>query len=185
MPYIDLDTVDELKRKAKVVDIIDFMNMDDKLRQQILQVSEAQMGEIAEVCNRFPNLELSFKADKGKEPYREGENVELTVTIRRPDVEDEAELEVFNKPVCAQFYPGEKEEQWWVLVGRSKFNKLYSIKKISTFKAQSEIQVKLQFPVRLESGDSNTIDYKVSLLCDSYIGADQEDTLTITVSRQQ
>jgi pre-mRNA-splicing helicase BRR2 len=44
---------------------------------------------------------------------------------------------MFSQPVKAQYYPGEKDEQWWVLVGRPKLNKLYSIKKITTFKAQA------------------------------------------------
>ena len=39
LPYIDLDTVGDLK-KAKVEDIIDFMNMDDSVRLKILEVSE-------------------------------------------------------------------------------------------------------------------------------------------------
>ena len=42
LPHIDLDVVSELK-KAKVEDIVDFMNMDDKLRQRILSVSDTQM----------------------------------------------------------------------------------------------------------------------------------------------
>jgi DNA-directed RNA polymerase subunit F len=39
LPFIDGDIVSELKRQAKVEDIVDFMNMDDDLRQKILDIS--------------------------------------------------------------------------------------------------------------------------------------------------
>ena len=78
----------------------------------------------------------------------------------------------------AQFYPLEKEEQWWIIVGRPKLNKLLSIKKVTNFKAVAELQVKLNFAVKCElPEDRDHIDYKVYLICDSYIGCDQEDTL--------
>lgn len=86
LPYFDLETVSELKRAAKVEDIVDFMNMDDDVRRKVMRISEQQMGEIAEVCNRYPNIEMEFEADA--ESYADGENAELVVTIRRPEVED-------------------------------------------------------------------------------------------------
>ena len=169
LPHIDLDVVSELK-KAKVEDIVDFMNMDDKLRQRILSVSDTQMQTIAQVCNRYPNIEMEFALDD--EVYSEGKVAELLVTIKRPDIEDSEELQVFNTPAQAQFYPGDKEEQWWVVVGRPKLNKLYSIKKVTNFKAVGELQVKLSFVVKLEEGDRKQVDYSVYLICDSYIGCD-------------
>lgn len=99
LPFVDMDSVAELKRSAKVEDIVDFMNMDDSLRQKILNVSESQMARIADVCNRYPNIEMDFLLDK--ERYSEGESAELTVIIKRPDLEEEEELAVFAKPVSA------------------------------------------------------------------------------------
>ena len=88
------------------------------------------------------------------------------------------ELAVYSEPVYAQYYPCEKEEQWWIIVGRPKLNKLLSIKKVTNFKAVSELQVKLNFVVNRDSQDkSDTLDFKIYLICDSYIGCDQEDIL--------
>lgn len=50
-------------------------------------------------------------------------------------------------------------------------NKLLSIKKVPNFKAQSQIEVKLNFNVKCDE-DSSKIDYKIYLICDSYIGCD-------------
>ena len=63
-------------------------------------------------------------------------------------------------------------------MGRPKLNKLLSIKKVTNFKAVSELQVKLNFVVNRDAQDkATTVDFKVYLICDSYIGCDQEDAL--------
>ncbi len=108
MPYIDGDIIADLK-KAKVEDVIDFMNMDEDLRAKIMSgISESQMAQIADVCNRYPTVEMEFSLDEKQ--YKDGESAELTINIRRPDVEDDEDLKRFAQPVRAQFYPGDKEE---------------------------------------------------------------------------
>ena len=92
------------------------------------------------MCNRYPNIELEIA-----EPLLQEDQCELLITLRRPDVEDEAELAVYNQPVYAQYYPQEKEEQWWVVVGMPKENKLLGIKKVTNFKAVKETKVKMGF----------------------------------------
>ena len=86
LPYVDLDTVAQLKR-AKVEDIIDFMNMDDDLRQRILKINDKEMSQIAEVCNRYPNVEMTVQPE-GDATVGDGEVKEVIVTIKRPDVEE-------------------------------------------------------------------------------------------------
>ncbi len=108
LPYIDGDLVADLK-KAKVEDIIDFMNMDEELRAKVLGgITESQMGQIADVCNRYPTVEMEFSLDEKQ--YKDGETAEMTVNIKRPDAEDDEDLKRFAQPVQAQFYPGEKDE---------------------------------------------------------------------------
>ncbi len=89
--------VADLKKHAKVEDIVDFMNMDDEIREKIVKVSSREMEKIAEACNRYPNVEMQFELDK--DSYQDGEFADLQVNIKRPDVEDEEELQIFNSPV--------------------------------------------------------------------------------------
>jgi len=79
LPYFDSPIVDLLKQKAKVEDIADFMNMDDDLRQRLLNFTQTQMSEVATVCSRYPNLELQFELDK--ESYEDDDIAELEVII--------------------------------------------------------------------------------------------------------
>ena len=53
--------------------------------------------------------------------YEVDEPVELLVTLCRDDEdeEDQEALEVFNRPVYAQFYPEKKSEEWWVVIGHA------------------------------------------------------------------
>jgi|LauGreDrversion4_2_1035121.scaffolds.fasta_scaffold12363_2 pre-mRNA-splicing helicase BRR2 len=93
LPYMDGDRIADLK-KVKVEDIIDFMNMDEDVRTKVMHgITETQMAYIADVCNRYPTIEIDFSLDEKQ--YKDGETAELTVNIRRPDEEDETELKRF------------------------------------------------------------------------------------------
>ena len=48
-------------KKAKVEDIVDFMNMDDDVRQKILKLNEREMNKLASVCSRYPYVEMDIK----------------------------------------------------------------------------------------------------------------------------
>ena len=151
--------------------------MDDQLREKILGTDQKKMALLAKVCSRYPNVEMELLIEK--HDYKDGDIAELNVRISRPDVEDE-DLVMFNQPAYAQYYPEEKEEHWWVVVGQPKLNKLLSIKKVSNFKAQREIITKLNFVVKKDQQDISG-EFKVYLICDSYIGCDQEDSFKLKI----
>lgn len=146
------------------------------------------MAKLANVCNRYPLLEIQYQTERGSEAdpvgaYSLDEPIELLVTLARDEDEDgpdEEALQIFNKPVFAQFYPEKKSEEWWVVVGHSQTGKLLAIKKITNFKAQPSIEAKLKFQVsqtELDQGSqaddgSGVANLKIYLICDSYIGCD-------------
>lgn len=41
--------------------IFDIMEMEDEDRTALLQLSDAQMTDVARFCNRYPNIELSYE----------------------------------------------------------------------------------------------------------------------------
>lgn len=181
LPGFDKDLVSTLKAKAKVEEISDFMNMEDDIREKLVTVSEAQMAKLANVCNRYPLVELKYVTERGSSEddpvgeYALNEPIELLVTLQRDEDEDDKEaLEVFNRPVHAQFYPEKKSEEWWIVVGHSQTGKLLAIKKVTNFKAQASIQSKLNFVIsESEVGAGKAVaDLRIYLICDSYIGCD-------------
>lgn len=44
-----------------VESIFDIMEMEDEDRTPLLQLSDAQMADVARFCNRYPNIELSYE----------------------------------------------------------------------------------------------------------------------------
>lgn len=72
------------------------MELEDEDRSKLLQLSDAQMADVARFCNRYPNIELNYEVlDKDK--IHSGSSVHVAVQLER---EDEV-----SGPVIAPFYP--------------------------------------------------------------------------------
>lgn len=76
--------------------------MEDDQRNTIMRVTDQEMEKLADVCNRYPVVEMSYKLNQ--DSYLVDEAVVLNVTLTRPD-DDEESLAVFNEPVYAQYFP--------------------------------------------------------------------------------
>lgn len=79
-------------------------------------------------------------------------------------------------PVYAPHFPKEKEEQWWLVIGESSTNSLSAIKRLSITK--QDTAVKLSFEAPETSGKHSFV---LFLMCDSYVGADQEHKIEFKV----
>lgn len=44
-----------------VESVFDIMEMEDEERNALLQLSDAQIADVARFCNRYPNIELSYE----------------------------------------------------------------------------------------------------------------------------
>jgi len=92
------------------------------------------------------------------------------VLVKRSNIEEE-DLQVFNSPVKAEYFPLEKEEQWWILIGDPKASKLLGIKKVN-LKGKVEVQSTFQIEVNIPEDSKSLLELKVYLFCDGYIGCD-------------
>lgn len=169
LPFFTPSLVEECK-KVNVNDIIDFMNMDIKERNSLLQMSESQITQIALVCNRYPQIEMSIKV-LNEQGVHAGEPAVFNVDLSR-----ELENDVVP-PAHAPYYPQEKEEYWWVVIGNPEQNKLLAIKRMII---PRKANTKLSFVVN----DPGTYNLKAYLMCDSYIGVDQEEEIKLIVEPQ-
>lgn len=60
-----------------VESIFDIMEMEDEDRTGLLQLSDAQMADVARFCNRYPNIELSYEVAE-KENIKRYERVRIS-----------------------------------------------------------------------------------------------------------
>ncbi|KAI3888520.1 hypothetical protein MKX03_008711 [Papaver bracteatum] len=153
----------------RIETLYDLVEMDDDKRQELLQMSDLQLLDIARFCNRLPNIDMTYEMLESDRVIS-GKDVSVAVTLER-DLGETSEV----GPVDAHRYPKCKEEGWWLVLGDSKTNQLLAIKRVSF---QRKTKVKLEFSAPSEAGKKS---YMLYFMCDSYLGCDQEYSFTIDV----
>ena len=169
LPYFNNDLIKKCVEN-KINDINDLINMNDNERNELLNnFNEEMMNEIAEICNRIPNIEMKIKINKKTFKINEIATVEINL-IR--DVDDDVNV---LSNVHSNFFPGVKEENWWIVVCLMKENKIVVIKRINFCK---KINLNVEFKIENEIGNFL---YKIYLICDSWIGCDLEESFNIEI----
>ena len=125
------------------------------------------MQDVARFCNAYPNVDVSHSILEA-DSITTGENVNVSVQLER---ESDSDVIVAHAP----FYPKERLEGWWMVIGDTKNNQLACIKRLTITKSTD---VKLEFKAPEEPGEYT---YSLYLMCDSYAGCDQEFELKFNV----
>eukprot|EP00592_Proboscia_alata_P006048 CAMPEP_0194352806 /NCGR_PEP_ID=MMETSP0174-20130528/1245_1 /TAXON_ID=216777 /ORGANISM="Proboscia alata, Strain PI-D3" /LENGTH=2344 /DNA_ID=CAMNT_0039121105 /DNA_START=159 /DNA_END=7193 /DNA_ORIENTATION=- len=155
--------------------VFDILTLDDDVRNDLLRLPDSKMADVAQFCNAYPNIDVSYKV-QDEDDVTAGDAVQILVQLEREVDDEEEEEEEEHGVVSAPLFPGKKKESWWVVVGDTKTNALYSLKRITLDVKQS---VKLEFIAPEEAGD-----YDLTLFCmsDCYIGCDQEYSVPLSVA---
>ncbi|KAI5074534.1 hypothetical protein GOP47_0010495 [Adiantum capillus-veneris] len=152
--------------------VFELVEMENDERRQLLQMTDGQLLDIARVCNRFPNIDVTYEIVDADQ-ITAGDNVTLQVSLER-ELDSRQEL----GPVDAPRFPKPKQEAWWLVVGDAKSNQLLAIKRITL---QRKSKFKLDFTAPKELGRKS---YTLFFMCDAYLGCDQEYEFTIDVKHQ-
>lgn len=173
IPHVTQSTLDRLKAEGlgELDSVFDILSLDDDVRERVLDVSPKYMAEIADFCNDYPNIELTFEVVDAN--VVAGEAVAVAVTLEREIDEDMRDI----GNVRASRFPGVKKEGWWLVVADVAKNELLSIKRL-TVKQRAQIQ--LDFVAPSETGAAQLTLY---FMCDSYVGCDQEYEFSIDVKK--
>lgn len=157
-------------------DIFEFMelmdpseNRDYEKMIKRMSLDNKQLAQAAAFTNnKYPNVEIEISVDD-PENIATNSPAHLKVSITR-EVDDDEEPDT---TVHAPFYPQKKMENWWLVVGDESTKNLLAIKRVTIGK---KLDVKLEFvPTRV--GEQELTCY---LMCDSYVGVDQDPTFRIT-----
>ncbi|KAH0568285.1 putative U5 small nuclear ribonucleoprotein 200 kDa helicase [Cotesia glomerata] len=168
LPHFTAETIKRCTEK-KIETVFDVMELDDEDRNRLLQMTDAQMMDIAKFCNRYPNIEMSYEIED-KDRIRCGNTVNIVVQLEREDD--------VGGPVVAPFFPQKREEGWWVVIGDPKTNSLLSIKRVNL---QQKARVKLDFVAPAVGQHS----YTLYFMSDAYLGCDQEYKFTLNVGEYE
>ncbi|CAK0810780.1 unnamed protein product, partial [Prorocentrum cordatum] len=170
LPHFTQALVDKAKG-MKVEDVFDVMNMEDGPRGKLFSaLQESDLMDVARACNRFPCISLEYKI-QNSDALNTGGSARIVVRLGRDGMDEDTAL----GPVFAPYYPREKEESWWLVVGGPN-SALVAIKRTTITKAT--VNVKLDIELGEEAG---TFDYTLYLMSDSYQGCDQEYSFKLSV----
>ncbi len=157
--------------------VFDILSLDDDLRNDLLQLPDDKMADVAVFCNSYPNVDVTYEI-QDPDDVTAGDPVEISVTLERDMDEEDMDEEELSQigTVSAPLYPKEKKEGWWIVVGDTTTNTLHSLKRVSLNRTQ---KIKLEFMAPDEAGD-----YDLTLFCmsDSYLGCDQEYSIPLSVA---
>ncbi|XP_046850049.1 U5 small nuclear ribonucleoprotein 200 kDa helicase-like [Xenia sp. Carnegie-2017] len=165
IPHFSNELIKRFTEK-EVESVFDVMELEDEERKEMLKMEDSQLADVARFCNRYPNIELAYDIED-KDNIKAGWPVVVHVDLEREDDQSGA--------VIAPFFPGKREEGWWLVIGDSKANSLISIKRLTL---QQKARVKLDFVAPQQIGNHS---YVLYFMCDAYLGCDQEYTFKIDV----
>ncbi|GAA5998703.1 ATP-dependent RNA helicase BRR2 [Rhodotorula paludigena] len=152
-------------KQAGVETVYDLMEMEDTDRDKVLQFDARGMRQVANFVNSYPSLEVTHEFED-TDDLSAGEPITLKVQLEREVDEDEE----VNTTVVAPFFPQKHNEQWWIVVGDPTTRTLHAVKRVTV---QRRLATKLDFT--LTQGTHSNL--KLTLVCDSYQGADVEFAL--------
>ena len=177
IPHFD-DRVVKVANAAGVRDVDDLTqaldpdeNPDHGTLLQKLALSNRQLVDAANfTSNSYPSLELGYELEDAGS-ITAGAPAYVNVSIERELDEGEEP----NLKVHAPFFPVEKSENWWLVVGEEKSNSLLAIKRVTVGRS---LKTKLEYVVP----DAGKHELTLYLICDSYIGVDQAPTFEVDVA---
>ncbi|KAJ6106764.1 hypothetical protein N7512_010281 [Penicillium capsulatum] len=162
----------------RINDIFEFMeamdpseNKDYATLVKCLGLNNKQLAQAAAFTNeKYPNIELDFQVED-PESITSGEPAYLKVKIQREVEEDEEPDTVVHAP----FYPSQKMENWWLVVGEESSKNLLAIKRVTI---GHKLELRLEYVVPSPGEHELTL----YLMSDSYVGVDQAPTFTVTAA---
>ncbi|EDV19743.1 uncharacterized protein TRIADDRAFT_51100 [Trichoplax adhaerens] len=164
LPHFTSEIIKSCTEKG-IESVFDVMDMEDGERNDLLQLDDKQMQDVARFCNRYPNIDVSYEVED-ESNIISGSPATVKVQLSR---EDEV-----SGPVIAPFFPQKRDEGWWLVIGESEDNNLLSIKRLTL---QQKADIKLDF---IASGPGKH-SLKLLLMSDCYVGCDQEFIIDIVV----
>lgn len=159
---------------AGIKDVFEFMDQMDpenSNRETLLQklgLNQQQLAQVANFTNnKYPSVDMEHEV-LDVESVTAGLPAYVQVTLDR-GLEDDEEPDL---RVHAPYYPGQKTENWWLVIGEESTKSLLAIKRVTIGR---KLTVKLEYVVPTPGRHTLSL----SLMCDSYVGVDQEQKFEV------
>jgi pre-mRNA-splicing helicase BRR2 len=183
LPHFSVELARRAADQFGVEGALDILDLEDDDRVSLFaDLDAAQLEAVANACNRFPNVEVRHRLVDADQDVAASSPITLSVDLEREvdedsdndndDDDDQFEL----SPVCAPFFPSTLREHWWLVAAQG--TSLLGVKRIFVGKRAS---INMVFPAPDTLGKHQLT---LFLICDSYLGADQEFEFELHVDRE-
>ncbi|KAJ2713418.1 Pre-mRNA-splicing helicase BRR2 [Coemansia spiralis] len=170
VPHLGTPAALQACKDMGVESVFDIMDMEDADRTRLLAgLSAPQVGEVAAYVNRYPSIEVEHGIEGD---VAAGGDVVVALSLSR-ELDDDDGAEV--GPASAPFFPYSKSEGWWAVVGDPQTQTLLVVKRIAVGRS---LATQLVFTAPDTPGPRT---YKLYLMCDAYLGCDQELDVEVDV----
>lgn len=168
LPHFRAETIKLAQTEYGCESVSDFVDLEDRAKLALLKGMPPQaIAEIAEFSNNYPSdLEVALLSGE-QISSQPGQELSVSVVLKLERDED------YNGRMNFAHFPGPKEISWWVIVGNPIERTILAIKRVTIPPGQGERSVELDFSSP-ETQHSTSLSLKVYVLCDSFIGCDQE-----------
>jgi len=167
LPHLTEERVTRCKAKG-VENVFDLMDLDDTDRDDLLAMNKRELADLARACNDYPNIDLQYNV-QDEDGLHAGSQIVVDIQLER-QIDEDQEL----NPVHAPFYPKEKYDSWWVVLGDTKTNHLLALKRVNLGR-----KAKARLDFNAPPPGKHT--YTLSFMSDSYTGCDQEYDINFDV----
>eukprot|EP00747_Dinoflagellata_sp_TGD_P161473 gnl/TRDRNA2_/TRDRNA2_178087_c2_seq1.p1 gnl/TRDRNA2_/TRDRNA2_178087_c2~~gnl/TRDRNA2_/TRDRNA2_178087_c2_seq1.p1 ORF type:complete len:2167 (-),score=-96.49 gnl/TRDRNA2_/TRDRNA2_178087_c2_seq1:381-6881(-) len=168
LPHVSKKFVDRYQKTRLIDSVYNVIDLDDADRKTLFkELSETQMADVANVCNRYPDIYVNAivsRTDSSKNQFIVKVLLERSWDSNGP-----------VPPVDAPLYPAEKKEEWWIIGFHAASKLILFMKKVAL-----DIRAELKWKFLMPNTPHDT-KFKLYLMCDSYIGCDQEHELSCSV----
>ena len=117
--------------------------------------------------NSYPNIEVSYSIDSASS-LTSSLPISISITLDRESDDSTSDSDLLAD---APHFPHRKLVSWWLVIGDAATKALYAIKKVTV---RNRLETKLEW--NLNEGEHRL---KLYLICDSYVGADQDFDLEV------
>lgn len=84
IPHFNSDTVARCRALENPVEsVFDLLELEDDVRNDVLQMAPEDVSDVALFCNSYPNVELSFECDSDGKDVEAGDSVLVSVALLR------------------------------------------------------------------------------------------------------
>eukprot|EP01105_Mastigella_eilhardi_P003553 TRINITY_DN145_c0_g1_i1.p1 TRINITY_DN145_c0_g1~~TRINITY_DN145_c0_g1_i1.p1 ORF type:complete len:2180 (+),score=716.66 TRINITY_DN145_c0_g1_i1:39-6578(+) len=158
---------------AKVESVFDLVDMDEKQRRELLApLSDSEFRDVAAACNRYPNVDVTY--EEPKSVVQPSASVTVPVVLEREGGDNAPAAAPL---VHAPYFPKDKQEGWWLVVGDPQRNQLLAIKRLTLARRG---KYALEFTAPATEGTHELMLYFMS---DAYLGCDQEYKFVLHVAK--